>query len=485
MGPMKTRLRLLAVIILLFLVALFPFDAVNAQASSDPAVTPQEAYEIGVEAYVYFYALVTMDVTRRQLTNIEGGIMPGRGPMNTFSHIRAYPTADFKEVVRPNFDTLYSSGWLDLTKEPMVVSVPDTEGRYYLLPMLDMWTDVFAVPGKRTSGTKAGHFAVVPPGWQGQLPAGVQKIQSPTPYVWIIGRTQTNGPKDYDAVHKVQDGYTIRPLSQWGKAPQPVKVVIDPSVDMKTPPLDQVNKMPAAAYFKYAAELMSINPPHVTDWSIVERMRRIGIEAGKSFEYERLDPSVQQALDKAASDGLKGMYAKIPTLARVVNGWRMTTDTMGVYGDYYLKRAIIAMTGLGANQPEDAIYPLNVADADGKPLVGNHTYVLHFSKDEIPPVNAFWSVTMYDEAGFQVANPINRFAIGDRDNLKYNSDGSLNIYIQHENPGPEKESNWLPSPVSGTLGITMRLYAPKAQALDGRWNPPAIQRTDGVDALPQ
>jgi hypothetical protein len=486
MVPKKTRLRFLAVAILLCLAALLPLQGAGGQqASTDPAVTPQEAYEIGVEAYVYFYPVITMDLTRRQLTNIEAGKMPGRGPMNTFSHIRAYPTADFREVVRPNFDTLYSSGWLDLTKEPMIVSVPDTEGRYYLLPMLDMWTDVFAVPGKRTSGTKAGHFAVVPPGWQGQLPDGVEKIHAPTFYVWIIGRTQTNGPKDYDAVHKVQDGYTITPLSQWGKTPRPVEAVIDPSVDMKTPPLDQVNNMTAAAYFKYAAEIMKLNPPHLTDWSIVARMKRIGVEPGKDFDFDGLSPSVQQALDRAAADGLKGMYAKIPTISRVVNGWRMTTDTMGVYGDYYLKRAIIAMTGLGANQPEDAIYPLNVADTDGKPLTGQHAYVLHFSKDEIPPVNAFWSVTMYDEAGFQVANPINRYAIGDRDDLKYNPDGSLDIYIQHKDPGPDKESNWLPSPATGTLGITMRLYAPKAQALDGRWNPPPIRRTDGADSLPQ
>jgi len=448
--------------------------------------TEQDFYEIGVEAYVYFYPLVTMDVSRKQFTNIEAGKMVGRGPMNTFTHIRAYPTADLKVVVRPNFDTLYSLAWLDLTKEPLVVSAPDTEDRYYMLPMLDMWTDVFAVPGKRTSGTKPGNFAVVPPGWQGQLPSGVDKIQAPTPYVWVIGRTQTNGPKDYAAVHKVQDGYTVTPLSQWGKTPQPVKPGIDPSVDMKTPPLDQVNKMPAPEYFKYAAELLKLHPPHVADWSIIARLQRIGIEPGESLDYEGLDPRVRQALEKAATDGLKGMYAKIPTIARVVNGWSMNTDTMGVYGIYYLKRAMVSMLGLGANQPEDAIYPMNLGDADGKPLVGENKYVLHFNKEELPPVEAFWSVTMYDSAGFQVANPINRFAIGDRDQLKYNADGSLDLYLQNESPGPDKESNWLPSPAKGTLGVTLRLYAPKAQVLDGRWNPTAFRRVDvATKVLPQ
>jgi hypothetical protein len=240
----------------------------------------------------------------------------------------------FREVVRPNFDTLYSSGWLDLTKEPMIVSVPDTSGRYYLLPMLDMWTDVFAVPGKRTSGTKEGKFAVVPPNWTGDLPAGVEKIQSPTPYAWIIGRTQTNGPGEYAAVNKMQDGFTIVPLSQLGKAPQSIKPVIDATVDMKTAPLDQVNKMPAAAYFKYAAELMKVNPPHVTDWSTIARLKRIGLEPGKRFELDNLDPATQQALNGAVVEGLKLMYAKLPTLARTANGWQMNTDSMGVYGNY-------------------------------------------------------------------------------------------------------------------------------------------------------
>jgi hypothetical protein len=439
-----------------------------------------------MEAYVYFYPLLTMDVTRRQLTNIEASKMVGRGPANTFSHMRAYPTAEFKEVVRPNFDTLYSVAWLDLGKEPIIVSVPDTAGRYYLLPMLDMWSDVFAVPGKRTSGTRAADYAVVAPGWKGKLPDGIEMIQSPTPYVWIIGRTQTNGPSDYEAVHKVQDGYRLTPLSQWGKAPLPVAFKADQSVDMKTPPLDQVNKMPAKAYFTYAAELMKVHPPHMTDWSLLAQLKRIGIEPGKSFAWENLDPAVQDALGRASTAALKAMYAKAPTLARVVDGWQMNTDTMGVYGNHYFKRAIVAMVGLGANQPDDAIYPLNVADADGEPLRGENNYVLHFNKEQLPPAEAFWSLTMYDADGFQVSNPINRFAIGDRDELTFNADGSLDLYIQHENPGADKQSNWLPSPEKGVLGITLRLYAPKPTAVYGKWAPPAVQRVAGkAEELPK
>ena len=255
-----------------------------------------------------------------------------------------------------------------------------------------------------------------------------------------------------------------------------MQAVIDPTVDMKTPPLDQINHMPGTAFFKYAAELMKANPPHVTDWSILARLKRIGIEPGKSFDVDTLDPKIRAALDRAATDGLKSMREKTPTVARVINGWQMNTDTMGVYGDYYMKRAIVTLVGIGANQPEDAIYPNLMVDADGHPLTGDAKYVLHFAKEELPPVGAFWSVTMYDADGFQAANPINRFAIGDRDDLKFNPDGSLDLYFQHDSPGAEKESNWLPSPASGILGITMRLYAPKPEALDGRWNPPAVKK---------
>src|SRR5262245_56391046 len=368
-----------------------------AATQTQTEITEQEAHAIGVDAYLYFYPFVTMDLTRLQSTNAEPGKEIGKGPMNTFANVPAYPTADVRIVVRPNFDTLYSVAWLDLTKEPMVVSVPDTAGRYYLLPMLDMWTDVFAAPGWRTTGTQAANRLLTPPGWTGTVPTDFTRIDAPTPYVWIIGRTKTDGPADYDAVHKIQAGYKITPLSQWGKTPAPIEVKIDPNVDMKTPPKIQVDTMAANKFFAYAAELLKLQPPHITDQPIIARLKRIGFEVGKSFDLDKVDPAVKKALETAPEDAQKLMAWKIPTLARVANYWSMNTDTMGVYGNYYLKRAIVTQLGLGANLPEDAIYPLNLGDETGRPLDGTSKYTIHFDKTALPPVDAFWSVTLYDQ----------------------------------------------------------------------------------------
>jgi hypothetical protein len=453
------------------LALVFSMAVVAMPGGAHAGITEEEARAVAVDAYLYLYPLVTMDLTRKQSTNIEPGKEFGKGPMNMFTSIPEYPPADFKGVVRVNFDTLYSIAWLDLTKEPLVVSAPNTDGRYYLLPMLDTWTDVFASPGWRTTGTQAANFLVTPPGWSGDVPAGMSLINAPTPIVWIIGRTKTDGPPDYDAVHKIQAGYKVTPLSEWGKPAKPVEVKIDPSVDMKTPPKMQIDTMPADKFFAYAAELLKVNPPHITDQPIVAQLRKIGIEPGKSFDIAKVDPAIRNALAGAPEEAQKLMAWKLPTLARVVNGWSMNTDTMGVYGNYYLKRAIVAQAGLGANLPEDAIYPINLADEAGKPLDGASKYTLHFDKGNMPPANAFWSVTLYDAEGFQVANSLNRFAVSSWMPFKYNFDGSLDLYFQNENPGKDKEANWLPAP-KGPFNLTMRVYAPRSEALTGRWSPP-------------
>ena len=355
--------------------------------------------------------------------------------------------------------------------------------------MLDMWSDVFASPGWRTTGTTAANYLVAPPGWRPdlrdkfideyKLPKDTQLINAPTPYVWIIGRIKTDGPPDDDAVNKIQAGLKLTPLTEWGKASKPVEQKIDASVDMKTPPKIQVDTMQGGPYFAYAAELLKLQPPHVTDEPILARMKRIGIEPGKSFDIARLDPSVRKAIEAAPEAAQKLMEWKTPTLARVANNWSMNTDTMGVYGNYYLKRAIVAQVGLGANLPEDAIYPLNLGDEGGRPLDGANKYSIHFDKDAMPPANAFWSITLYDPEGFQVGNSLNRFAVSSWMPFKYNADGSLDLYFQNENPGNGKDSNWLPAP-KGPFNLTMRLYAPKLEALTGKWNPPPIVKTQAT-----
>jgi hypothetical protein len=451
-------------------------------AHADEPIAPEAAHAIGVDAYLYFYPLVTMDITRKQSVNFEPGKELAKGPMNMFVNVPAYPPADFKVVVRTNFDTLYSVGWLDLTKEALVVSAPDTDGRFYLLPMLDMWSDVFASPGWRTTGTKAGNFLVTPPDWSGAVPEGFTRLTAPTPYIWVIGRTRTDGAADYPVVHKIQAGYKVTPLSRWGKTPEPVTVTIDPNVDMKTPPKTQIDTMPADKYFTYAAELLKLHPPHITDQPIIAQMKRIGIEPGKSFDFAKLDPAIKKALERVPEEAQRLMTWKVATIARVVNGWSMNTDTMGVYGNFYLKRAMIAQLGLGANLPEDAIYPLNLFDDTGEPLDGANKYTLHFDKGATPPVNAFWSITLYDGEGFQVANVLNRFAVSSYMPFKTNADGSLDLYFQNESPGKGKESNWLPAP-KGAFNLCMRLYGPRTEALTGKWNPPPVVRVHAVPSI--
>jgi len=242
---------------------------------------------------------------------------------------------------------------------------------------------------KRTTGTGAGNVVVVGPGWQGDLPQRLQRIDAPTPYVWVIGRSRTDGPQDYDAVHKVQDGYKMTRLSHWGKEPLAITVEIDPSVDMRTPPVEQVKRMIPDAYIAYAAELLKVNGPHLIDQPQLARMKRLGIEAGRSFDVAAVDPVIRKALQMAPPGGQSALIAEWPKVGRNANGWVMNTDS-GVYGANYLKRGAVAMFEIGMNLPEDSIYP----DTGISPLDGHNNYVIHFAKGALPPVNEFWSVAV-------------------------------------------------------------------------------------------
>jgi hypothetical protein len=437
-----------------------------------PTIDQATADAIAVEAYVYLYPLVLMDVSRRQMTNVaDGGGAALRGPEGAFIHVRAFPPGDFRDVVRPNFDTLYSAAWLDLAGEPQVVTVPDAGDNYFLLPMYDMWSEIFACPGTRTTGGAAASYALCGPGWTGTLPDGVERIDVPTSRMWIIGRTKAS-PDTFTQVHAFQDGLSIAPLSVWPAPAPPVAGVVDPSVDDETPPLRQVFALSAADYFAYAAELLKLHPPHFNDGPQLQRLARIGIVPGESFDLAAADSVVRSAVERAAPKASDVITARQQTLAAPVNGWIVLADGMGAWGTNYLKRACVALIGLGANLPEDAVYPLSYVDADGDPYSGAH--VLHFPADALPPVLGFWSLTLYDAEGFQVPNPLDRFAIGDRDALTYDDDGSLDILIQEDEPA-SGTSNWLPAP-SGGWNVCLRLYYPKPEALDGSWTPPAITK---------
>jgi hypothetical protein len=436
------------------------------------SVLSDDLRTLSYEAALYFYPLVLMDITRLQALNAPAD-SPFGGTPNQFHHVRTFPSADFRAVVRPNFDTLYSSAWLDFTGGPVIVHAPDSDDRYYMLPMLDMWSDVFANPGKRTTGTAAQDFVVAPTGFTGELPADLPVIWTPTPHVWIIGRTQTNGPPDYPNVHKIQDGLGITTLSPTSQ-PAP-EGALPPGFDATTEPLRLVNGMEPLDFFAYAADLLAVNPPHPTDFSVLARLTGLGIAAGKSFRPSDFDPQQRGEIAAGWAAAVHDVAASLAGIGTRANGWLIIKDNIGVYGNAYKQRALVALVGLGANPPEDAVYPMLEADADGDPIMGERDYVLHFDADNLPPATAFWSVTMYDGEGYQVANEIDRFAIGDRDKLAFNADGSLDIYVQRTNPGPERASNWLPAP-GGPLGVTMRLYAPKPPVLDGSWSPPPVRK---------
>jgi hypothetical protein len=307
------------------------------------------------------------------------------------------------------------------------------------------------------------------------LPQGVEELRSPTSNGWLIGRTQTNGKSDYESVHQFQAGLKAAPLSAWGKANTPPRGKVDPNVDTR-PPVEQVQKMDAATFFGLFTELMKENPPHANDYPMRQRMKRIGMEAGKPFDLAKAAGVVKEALERAPEAGFQRILEVMERGGVKVNGWQLLTSPIGSYGTDYARRASIAYFGLGANLIEDAFYPSALTQADGKPLDGGARYSVHFDKNQIPPVNAFWSITMYDERQLFTANPIGRYAIGDRDPLHFNKDGSLDIYFQRESPGNALEPNWLPTPAKGPFTLTMRLYWPKQAAIDGNWCPPAIQR---------
>lgn len=456
--------------VLAAVVTLQPVRAQNPQP-----VPAMEIRAIAKDAYVFAYPLVLMEFTRREA--MLHPKMGGSGEMNRFLHASEFPDARFRQVIRPNADTLYSAAWLDLSKEPALLHVPDTHGRYYLMQFMDAWTETFSVPGKRTTGTGEGWFAIAGPGWKGTLPGRARRIDAPTNMVWLIGRTQTNSAADYANVHAIQKGFALIPLSRYPDGPRPPKPPPPVADDSAVPaPPAQVKQLSAVEFFRVFASLLEKNPPHSADAPMMQRLARIGLAPGKRFEPKALGSGGLAALE----EGARAAYAEMEETGKRgrnpgKNGWPEMKINIGRYGTAYLDRAVVARMGLGANPPEDAAYKNTYCDGNGRAMEGAYRYRIHFARGQTPPVRAFWSVTMYDENGYFTANPINRFAIGDRDSLKYNLDGSLDLYIQHDRPRGGKDANWLPAP-AGKFSLSLRMYWPEDSILSGRWTPPPILR---------
>lgn len=435
-----------------------------------------EDFILATDAYIYGYPLVTMEMTRRVITNVTAPVGT-RGPMGQIIKLREYPNASFKDVTAPNADTLYTTAFFDVGKEPWVLSVPDMNGRYALFPMLDGWTTVFQVPGKRTTGTGAQTYAVTGPGWKGTLPAGVKEYKSPTSIVWLLGRIYCTGtPEDYAEVHKLQDEFKLVPLSSYGKPYMPPAGTVDPSIDMKTAVREQVNRMDAVAYFTLLCKLMKENPPAAVDAPQLAKFASIGIVPGQDFDATKLKADFVKRVPEVGFDRIMLQF-KINKDVKDENGWAYTTKT-GIYGTDYLMRALVTAIGLGANRPQDAVYPTSMKDGEGRKYNGENKYMMHFPEGELPPAQGFWSLTMYDSSYFFVNNSLNRYSISARGNLKSNPDGSTDLYIQKDSPGADKESNWLPAP-PGDFILMLRLYWPDESdpsIIDGSWKIPPVKK---------
>ena len=444
-------------------------------------LTARQAQQIATEAYIFGYPLVKMDLTRRVMTNVrfpEGM----SAPMGQFARVRTYPPASNHEITTPTADTLYTGAWLDVAGEPWVVSLPDTHGRYCLFPMLDGWSTVFQAPGKRTTGTGPQKFVITGPGWKGKLPSGLKAFKSPTSLVWVLGRVSCTGTsEDYAAAHAIQDECSAVPLSAYGKPYSPQPGAVDASIDMATPVREQLKQMDVATFFNRLALLMKDNPPTKADKPLLKKMASLGIVPGQPFDINKLSAAEVQALQTVPDLAFTKIKAWFKDGAKTgdsisQNGWVLTLKT-GLYGTDYIQRALVAAIGLGASRPLDTFYAVSITDGAGEPYSGNFRYVMHFPPDQVPSVNAFWSLTMYDADYFFVENGLGRYSLGSRDELKFNADGSLDIYIQRHPPGAASESNWLPAAEEKFI-LMLRFYWPKENMLNGSWKIPPVKRGD-------
>ncbi len=508
------------------LVALFA--VVVVQVTRTPSLHTEGAVRAAVDAYIYGYPLVTFDMARKQQTNVE---MPDEqhAPMNQMIKMRTYLPIDNHCCAAPNADTLYTIAWMDVYNEPLILTIPEISDRYYIVPLLDGFSEVIKVVSSIKDGSKAQTFAITGPGWSGALPEGVTQVESKTAIVWLLGRIYSTGtPEDYKIVNDIQDQFEVVPLSAYGKPYTPPSGTVDPDFDMKTAVRAQINSMDVYTYFNYLAQLLKTNPPKPEDAEMVEKLVKIGLVPGEDFDSAMLRALEGQSVESipAMAQGELGtepdvharphftqgvgaisdhdfdisklgsldkklikLVPKIGLLKMALlmkqqpttNGWLYFTEGVGNWGGDYELRGMGNLLGPGWNRAEDAVYPLALKDEDGNAYDGSkNKYVMHFEKGGLPPVNGFWSLTMYDKDLFFVPNTIDRYNLSQRDSFVTNPDGSIDIYLQTESPGKDKEANWLPAP-RGEFKMCLRVYGPSKTApsiLDGSWTPPPIQRVE-------
>lgn len=450
--------------------------AVSAQEEAERKADWREdyAYTLGVQAYVFGFPYVYLPSLRWDWVTQPkppGSITP-YAPLNHFFHARTLADASYRDGGSPNQDTLYSTAWVDVSKEPVILSHPDMGDRYFTFELASMDSDNFAYVGKRTTGEKAGSFAITGPDWKGTLPDGVKPLPaSRTPTVLIIGRTLIDGAADARAVTVLQDQFTLVTLSYWGErdAKLPDRRDVWKPFDPKSDPL---------AEWKTMNRAMTENPPEARLAKLVELFAKTGV--GPDQDIDKLDDATKRGLARAAADGRKMLNEVIRSgkLGKQINNWNIPPKTIGRAGladDFLLRASLQCLGGIIANDPEEAVYYNVALDGAGQPFDGAKKYTIRFAPGQLPSVNGFWSITLYDPTYNFTPNPISRYSVGDRTKgLKQDADGGLTIHIQSASPGKERESNWLPSTTSGPFLLIMRTYIPGAEIVEQKWAPPPV-----------
>jgi hypothetical protein len=470
MNP-STLLRIGAISVALTLMTL-PQQYASAQASATTATvtaSPDEARGIAKDAFIYAYPMLFNYKTLYQQA-LDPGSKSYVGGFGKFRNYSQPYGPENKEIVTPNNDTPYSWAWLDLRREPWVLTVPAVKNdRYYVFQWIDLFTYNFAYVGSRTTGNGAGHYLFAGPNWHGDTPKGIDKVfRSETDLILTLGRTALSGSADVKNVQAIQKQYQVTPLSAFEhtSAPPPVAKVTFPKWDEA--------KATSIDFISYLNFLLQFTQPTApSEVELMQRFAKIGIAPGEAFDPAALPPATREAIEAGVADGK----------AALADAEKHTTSSYDLFGSRqdlngdYMKRAVAAAMGIYGNTKEEAVYVGTHVNADHEQLVGTQPYVIHFDKKDLPPAKFFWSMTMYDlPARHLVANPIHRYSIGDRTKgIQYGADGSLDIYVQHASPGADKESNWLPAP-EGAYDVIARIYGPDASVFDGSWKFPEPQK---------